>query len=478
MLGLLFCFLLSIQFIAISSFAGVVPPKNHGHNSDSSKNRYVEIDNIFIIGNKVTKNKIILREMDVRVGSFYGYLDLQEILEADKNKIQNLQLFNTVEISILDLSPTKVDIVVQVKERWYTFPAPIFDLVDRNFNDWWQNRNGDLSRTNYGVRLFRNNFRGRNERLRLTLQLGFTRNFSLSYRIPQIDRAQRHGISFLFDYTENKSIGFRTEDHFQLFIDSEDLLRIERRMGMGYRFRNSFYTVHSFELTFNNNQVGDTIAIINPEYFNDGQDDQQYFHFAYGLTIDKRDFNPYPLKGFRFDVLLEKLGLGMFGDIDQTEFNASLSRYFDVGKKFYLSNYSSVFVSTARDQAYANFNALGFEKNLIRGYELYLIEASNYYVNRTTFKRRIFSTKGRIGLIPIEQFREFPLDIYVKTYFDAGYAENYPNYEQSSLLTNRFLFGTGAGLDIVTYYDTVFRFEYSINRENEAGLFFHLKKEF
>ena len=478
MRGLLFCFLISIQLVAVSSAGATNPGLSLSHPPDSSKNRYVQVDNIFIIGNKVTKNKIILREMDIHVGSFYGYQDLLEILEADKNKIQNLQLFNSVELSILDLSPTKVDIVVLVKERWYTFPAPIFDLVDRNFNDWWQNRNGDLSRTNYGVRLFRNNFRGRNERLRLTLQLGFTRNFSLSYRIPQVDRSQRHGISFLFDYAENKSIGFRTEDHFQLFLDSEDLLRIERRIGAGYRFRNSFYTVHNVRLTYNNNQIGDTVAILNPGYFNDGQDDQQYLHLAYSLTIDKRDFNPYPLKGFRFDLQLEKLGLGMFGDIDQTEFNVSLSRYFDVGKKFYLANYSSIFISSARNQAYANFNALGFKQDLVRGYELHLIEASNYYLNRTTFKRNILSTKGRIGLIPIEQFREFPLDIYVKAYFDAGYAENYPNYEQSSRLANRFLFGTGAGLDIVTYYDTVFRFEYSINRENEAGLFFHLKKEF
>ncbi len=478
MLAFLFSFLVSFQPAPVLSDSVPAITAYQPYTADSSENRYVEIDNIFIIGNKVTKKKIILREMDVKVGSFYGYKDLKGILDTDKNKIQNLQLFNAVEISVLDLSPVKVDVVVQVKERWYTFPAPIFDLVDRNFNDWWQNRDGDLSRTNYGVKLFRNNFRGRNERLRLTFQLGFTRNFSLSYRIPQIDRSQRHGISFLFDYAENKSIGFRTEDHLQLFLDSEDLLRVERQMGMGYRFRKSFYTTHNVQVLYNDNDVADTIAILNPEYFDEGQSDQRYMQLSYGFTIDKRDFNPYPLKGYRFDFLLNKLGLGVFDDIDQTELKVSLSRHVDVGKQFYFSNYSSVFLSTPRNQAYANFNALGFKKDLIRGYELYLIEANRYYLNRSTFKKRVLSFKERLGLIPIEQFRELPLDIYIKVYFDAGYAENYPDYEQSSLLSDRFLFGTGAGIDIVSYYDTVIRFEYSINRENEAGLFFHLKKEF
>ncbi|TRX62195.1 BamA/TamA family outer membrane protein [Fulvivirga sp. M361] len=447
-------------------------------NSDTSATRYVEIDNIFIIGNKVTKNRIILREMDVQIGSFYDYQDLREILEKEKYKIQNLRLFNSVEISTLDLSPNKVDIVVRVKERWYTFPAPIFDLVDRNFNDWWQNRDGNLGRTNFGVKLTKNNFRGRNESLRLVAQFGFTQNFRLAYRIPQIDKSQKHGLSFAFDYSENKNIGINTLDHLQTFFDAEELLRIRRNFGIGYRFRKSFYTTHNVEVAYNHNSISDTIAALNPEYYGNGRVDQTYFRIKYSMIIDRRDFSPYPLKGYRFDFQASKLGLGFFNDIDQTEFNVSLSRFYDVGKNFYFANYSSVFISTPENQPYANISALGFRKDFIRGYELFLIEGRNYYLNRTTFKKKILSFKKRIGIIPIEQFREFPLDVYIKSYFDAGYAENYPDYEQSERLANRFLFGTGLGIDFVTYYDSVFRFEYSVNREREAGLFFHLKKEF
>lgn len=475
MLAILFSF---FSFFPQPGTGSIANPAESVVHADTTSTREVLIDNIFIIGNKVTKSKIILRELDVAIGKTYAYNELQELLLVDKNKIQNLRLFNSVEITILDLSQTKVDIVIQVKERWYTFPAPIFDLVDRNFNDWWQNRDGDLGRTNFGVKLFRNNFRGRNEQLRLTVQFGFTRNFSLVYKIPYIDRSQRHGLSFLFDYAENNNIAFQTEDHIQSFYDAEELLRTEQTYGVGYSFRNSFYTFHRVNLSFNYNTVTDTVTTLNPEYYKNGATSQRYFTLHYAFTYDKRDFNPYPLKGKRLDFDIFKRGLGLFDDLNQWDVNLSLSQYHKLGKKFFLANYSSVSINLPSEQPYANFNALGFRKDLVRGYELFLIEGPRYALNRTTLKKRILSTKKRVGLIPIEQFREIPLDIYLKTYLDMGYVHNYDNYTISNRLADRYLFGTGLGLDFVTYYDTVIRLEYSINRENEAGLFFHLKKEF
>ncbi|MEO0553581.1 MAG: BamA/TamA family outer membrane protein [Bacteroidota bacterium] len=454
----------------------IIPDKNIAIADTTQRN--VLIDNIFIIGNKVTKSKIILREVDIEIGKSYRYDKLQDLLKVDRNRIQNLRLFNSVEISILDLSTEKVDIVIVVKERWYTFPSPIFDLADRNFNDWLQNRDGSFSRTNFGIKLNRNNFRGRNEELRLTLQFGFTRKFNLVYRIPYIDQTQRHGISFLFDYSENNNIAFQTEDHIQSFYDADELLRTEQTYGVGYTFRNSFYIFHRVNLSFNYNTVRDTVAILNPEYYKNSNTSQRYFTLRYGFTYDKRDFNPYPLKGRRFDFDIRKFGLSLFDDLDQWEIKLGLSQHYDLGKKFFFSNYTSLSFTFPSDQPYSNFNAMGFKKDVVRGYELYLIEGPRFGLSRSTFKRRILSTKKRVGLIPLEQFREIPLDIYIKTYFDMGYVHNYDNYRISSRLADRYIFGTGLGVDFVTYYDTVIRFEYSVNRENEGGLFFHLKKEF
>ncbi|MDX1627578.1 MAG: POTRA domain-containing protein [Fulvivirga sp.] len=448
---------------------------------DSVETGRVTIDNIFIIGNKKTKDKIILREMDITSGGVYAKEVLPEIIEADRNKIRNLLLFTSVEIKTLYVTPNLVDVVVKVSERWYIFPVPIFNLADRNFNDWWQNQDHDFSRTSYGIKIFQNNFRGRNETLRLLLQFGYTRQFGLSYRIPYIDRSQRHGMFVGFDYAENKNIAVQTTGHDRVFLDSEDVLRLQRSFDLGYRFRNSFYTRHSAWITFNANAIADTVAIINPNYYKNGETVQRYFELSYAFQRDKRDNISYPLRGNELEAIFTKKGLGIFNDVDQFDVKLRYTQYSDLTHNFFLANYSSIYFSGPEDQPYSTLGGLGYKNDFVRGYELFVVEGQNYYLNRTTLKKRLFAFRERLNFMPVEQFRDFPLAVYLKTYFDFGYVENIDRYQENFLntsLSNRYIYGTGAGLDIVSSYDTVLRFEYSFNREGDAGFFFHMKKEF
>src|SRR6267142_5477410 len=124
---------------------------------DSS--RVLTVNRIIIIGNKVTKEWIISRELTLKTGDTISLKRLKHELLWDKRKIYNLRLFHTVSVRSLELSNNVIDLLVEVAERWYTFPIPIFELSDRNFSEWWQNYNHDLSRINYGVNLTRYNFR-------------------------------------------------------------------------------------------------------------------------------------------------------------------------------------------------------------------------------------------------------------------------------------------------------------------------------
>jgi len=465
-----------------NSFAGTLNTSDStAIKEDSLKSERVVIDKIFIVGNKKTKDRIILRELDIKAGDVYDKGDLEEILVTERNKIFNLRLFNTVKITTLELSPTLIDIVINVSERWYLFPAPIFSIVDRNFNDWWQNQDGDLSRTNYGVNIFQNNFRGRNETLRVKLQFGFTRNFGLSYSIPYIDKSQRHGLSFGFDYAENKNISLQTVDHLREFFDSEELLRLKREFYLSYRLRNSFYTTHRFTVMFESNTVNDTIAALNPSYYKQGETLQRFFSLRYKFHRDKRDIQAYPLRGYEFEVIATKYGLGIFDDLNFFETKIRHANYKHLGSNFFLANYTSLYFSGINQPPYSNLYGLGYLNDFVRGYELYVIEARNFYLHRATLRKRLFAIKERLNFIPIEQFREFPLAVYIKGYFDMAYVQNIDRYNEADLnqtLSNRYLYGTGFGLDFVSSYDTVIRLEYSFNRENESGFFFHLKKEF
>jgi hypothetical protein len=154
------------------------------------------------------------------------------------------------------------------------------------------------------------------------------------------------------------------------------------------------------------------------------------------------------------------------------------ARYLPLGNKYYFSNFTSLYASWPQEQSYPNFNALGFGKLFVRGYELYLIEGPYYALNKTTFKKLILSGKKELKQMPLDQFRYIPYAVYLKTFFDVGMVNNFSQYEANTRLSDRLLFGTGVGFDFVTYYDTVLRLEFSANREGESGIFFAVKKEF
>lgn len=438
----------------------------------------VLIDNIFLTGNAKTRDRIILRELSVEKGETYDYVTLEKILEADRNKIYNTKLFNEVEVGILDLDYDKVDIVINVTERWYLFPIPLIDIIDRNFNDWWENHDHDFNRLIYGLSLYHFNMRGMNERMTLTAQFGYTKRFEVEYSFPYIDRSQRNGLSFFAKYLEYNNLHYKVENNNRIFYESEDRLKTSYHFGGRYTLRNSFYTRHSFGLEYNISQVADTVLELNPDYLGTGTNTQQYFKVSYNYSLDKRDIAAYPLKGFALEAEAYHLGFGGENSVSKTGFNVGYSKYFDLGKGFYFSNFSAASLSIPGKQPYTMLSGMGFRNNLVRGYELYVIYSQNYFLNKATFKKEIFKGSTKWKSMPMEQFQYIPYALYLKTYFDFGYAKNIEGLEGNAGLSDRWLTGTGFGLDFVTMYDFVIRAEYSFNNVGEHGFFLSLTSDF
>ncbi len=453
------------------------PAKNNKILIDTTSQK-IKINRILIIGNKITRDQIILRELSVLPGDSIFLSQLEVRLDQDKKNLYNTRLFNTVDIRVLELEPSVVDLLIDLDERWYTFPVPIFELSDRNFNEWWQTYNHDFSRVNYGLRLYQYNMRGRNETLRATAQFGFTRRFELSYRFPYIDKKQKQGLNFSFDYSESKNVAYKTENHKLIFKDSTAILKSTRGGGISYTFRNSYYIRHALSIEYRDNRINEVIATLNENYMGEGRTRQQFGSIAYQFVDDHRDIGAYPLNGYYIQGTIRKYGFGFGDDLNKFEVSGSLSKYVEFQKGFFLSNYTNVSLSTPDQLAYNYYSALGYQKNFVRGYEIYVIEGASSFLNKTTFKKRIFSRNIEWKNMPIEQFRYIPFAIYLKTYADFGYVPNYPNYEANTRLSNKLLAGGGFGIDVIGSYDVVLRFEYSFNSVKENGFFFHLYKEF
>ena len=445
----------------------------------ASKSDTVQIDKIFIIGQKKTKEHIIRRELSLADGQLLSREELDRTIEEDNRKLVNTSLFLSVDINIVELSEEKVDIIIRVEERWYFFPIPIFQLADRNFTEWWVNQNADFSRVEWGLKLRHFNFRGRREILNVTAQFGYTKLFRISYQLPYIDKKQKIGLSFYGDYSTNKNVAYKTVGHRQQFLDSEEVLRDRWRAGIYLSLRPNFYSSHRFGINYSSINLDDTVVLENPNYFLHSSKYQNFLALTYSFVWDYRDFVSYPLSGAYLRIVADKIGIGIYDDIDIFKINARYARDFDLGKRFYYGTSITGHFSTPPKQPYFNYSGVGFGTNFMRGYERYVIEGQSFVTNKNSFRRLLFSFETDISnILNMKQFSKIPLAAYLTLNFDHGYIKNYPSYEENTLFTGKYIYGGGIGIDIISFYDFVMRWEYSINIEREHALYFNLYAAF
>ena len=104
----------------------------------------VHINSINIEGNQKTKKYIILRELPYHVGDNVNKDSLIFFNSLSQQQLYNTSLFLVANIRAeypLPMDSSIVNIHIQVQERWYFIPKPVFKWVDRNFSQWWNEQN-------------------------------------------------------------------------------------------------------------------------------------------------------------------------------------------------------------------------------------------------------------------------------------------------------------------------------------------------
>ncbi|ERM83896.1 hypothetical protein P872_01155 [Rhodonellum psychrophilum GCM71 = DSM 17998] len=441
----------------------------------------VLINNIFIVGNEKTRKNIILRELNLKQGLVYDWEELLGMIKADQQKIYNLQLFNNVEITPLLTEVGQIEILVSVTERWYIIPSIIFNLADRNFAEWWTNQNRDFSRVDYGLRLAHNNVGGRNEKMKISAQLGFTKAFDVLYSIPYIDKNQQHGLAVQFNYFTNKTVALRSLENKQVFFQNEtqDALRKNTAAFLRYTYRGSFYNFHFATFGFNHTWVKDEVLEQNPNYFLNEQNDLRYFLASYNFRHDRRDNNAYATDGESLNIGITKYGLFSGDGINETELSLNVNKYQKFNNKFHYAAGLSLNAFMSPKQPYTLVRGIGYKPNFIRGYELNVIEGQQTVVQKNSLRFTIFDLGYDISnIMPVEEFSYFPVKLYFSANFDHGYVKDRNFIPENGRLTNQYLYGYGAGFDLVTFYDLVLRFEYSINSQKEGTFFINFLAPF
>ena len=439
----------------------------------------IRVNEIYILGNKKTKEKIILREMSLKKGTYSSREKIEKSIESDKINIINTNLFNTVSIDILeDPEDLSIDIFVKVDERWYFWPAPLIGIADRNLMDWLINREGDVNRFNYGLRLTQYNLGGQNQTLKFIGRVGFERNLLVDYMIPFIDKNQMHGLGFIYLYSESENAAYITKDHVPDFFDSDIINKKVYFTSSSYTYRPSFYNFHKISVSYLQSEVSDTIVYLNPNYHFNQEKKQSYLGLSYNFISDHRNNKRFATSGTFLEASLENIGIGHRNQFNLSNTSVKFNIYTTLGNKFFLANGIMGLYTFPAHQPYFNYQGLGYNEVLARGFELALIEGSKFLLQKNTLRRKIFDhSKDIRNLMPISQFAQFRMAAYFKLFADFAWVDNYPNYEISSRLTNQSLYSFGIGLDLVAMYDMVLRLEYSYNSENERNFALNIKAD-
>ena len=470
---------LALLLTALTGFASCVFARSA---TDSSQITIVQ--SVTLKGNYRTRDRIIMREMMIHVGDTIRLADLPGRIAWDQRNINNTNLFVTVDVTAQRTTPadsadvSRLDLTVAMKERWYFVAYPVFDIADRNLNEWWYDRGHDFRRTIYGGRLSYKNITGNNDRLQLEIIRGFLQKTVMSYTIPYIDRAQRVGLRVDLAYLTNNEIPYRTNADKWVYAKSDQTLRERAYAGLTLIHRRGLYHYHSVDVRYTRNTIADTVSRLNPDYFLDGRTRQQYLSLAYGYRYDRRDNVAFPLRGTLFAGAVGVSGLLPGDDFHFLDVAASFTRYWPLGGKFYGAANWRVRTTWPTRQPYFNLRGLGSSIDMVRGYELYVIDGQRTATWRNSLRYQLFNTRKQLNWLHVRQFNTLPIAAYLTAFADAGYVSSTVAEQYQSRLANRLLVGTGLSLDVVTFYNLVMRFSGTINGQGRTGFFFNLAQEF
>ncbi len=443
----------------------------------------VYVKSIDLEGLRQTKANLVYNELDIQVGDSIMLQDLMPSLERNRRYLINTLLFRDVLVNVARWEGQEVHLKITLRENWYFYPLPVFELADRNFNVWWERHERDFRRTNLGLWLLCRNLTGYNDLLRAVVQFGYTRKFELDYTLPPMGRARKFGFNINALYSDNKEIAYETRDNTLTFYNNYDSKERQLQRIRGHAaifFRPTLLQIHRLELSYLQLGISSSALALNNNYFKLGQNFQRSFNLRYSYHLDKRDIQAYPLNGYLVNISVTKNGLGLFKDVNFWGLWTHLEYHKQFDERFSVSvRGKGQWTISPEKVSYTNNRALGFYEDYIRGYQHYVIDGQSFVLLQGDLNWKIINFRiplfkkasvGYLTSLPVQVHFRYHLD-YARVW-DRYYAQNNP-------LSNTHLIGTGLGVDFVFYaYNIIMQLEYTFNKSGEKGLYLRYKFNF
>jgi len=430
---------------------------------------------INIEGNKRTHIDIILRELTFNQSDSIDILDLNQHINRSRENIYNLGLFNFVELSYdsIDLY-NNIELTIDVLERWYLWPIPIVEHTARNFGAWLHEREYD--RISLGIFVMSFNMRGRNETLMLKIRPGWREQYGFLYSIPTLNKNKTLGLTFTYLNYRNKFFLANINENRAVYHSSSDYSHFQNLANLTFSYRPYLYFINKLSVTYNDFYITNSVLNTNPDYIGKSKNSAKYFSLAIETIFDKRNIAAYPTKGYLAGTKLQKNGFGFF-DSEIKNFFVELygSKYYNPFERFVLASYLNIGIKDIDYKSFIFEQAVGYN-NYVRGMEMNIINGRSSFLSKTNLAYNILKTRvNSFGPEKYNKFLKLHYAAYLTFNFDMAYVYHpFP----SQTMQNNLVCGYGPGIDIVTYYDRVFRIEYSMNSFGEKRVYLHFHAPF
>lgn len=426
------------------------------NNTFSQKNDTVLVNQITISGNKKTHEKIFLREITFKQGDTLP--DVAGAFKTSRENLLNTRLFHYVTFESIRQAG-RINVSIDVQERWYLWPVPIFEYADPNLATWLRRR--EIDYVNYGIVLEQRNFRGLNQKVQLKIRRGVREQYALVYHIPQLGNYDDWGAYTDLSVFRQKEIHHKIVDKVYQDYVADHYIYHEGRFLAGLEYRPGYYSRHLFfggyrELRYD--------GVIDSVFEMPVNRKQQYLTAAYRFKYFKGDYVMYPLSGNKL-YFKSELGVGQ-EHYAYSDFRLGIHR--NVAKRLTFSYGLDGFISYTPNYPYFIYAGPG-RTWYIRGFEDYMYHQDLLLLNRFQLKFALLQKQTfKLDFVPSEKFNEPYLGIYLNGFTEVGYGTNM--YGKARKIAPM---SVGLGIDFLTYYDWIGRVEVAYNNSNETWFNIH-----
>ncbi|MGD8778279.1 MAG: POTRA domain-containing protein [Ignavibacteria bacterium] len=403
------------------------------------------IDSILIAGNDITKEFIILRELDFEIGDTINF----ERIEFNKERVYSLGIFNFVDFNLSGDDQYK-SLEIVVHESWYIFPLPFFTLRENSFE-----------KSSYGLKLTWKNFRGRNENVRAIISLGYDPAYIVNYYNPLLVDDHDVSLGFSFSYSDIANKSERAEVlagyEFDYKVKSADIYLGKRINNFNEIFLAAGVSDIKSPLTNNNYKITAS-----------GDSNETLLYGGIQYLFDSRNLKQHANNGIYLSANFFHKGFGI-QSINYNVYTIDFREYRKVAGKLaskWRILYREVFGATV---PYYDYSFLGIGE-YVRGHSNEDREGLKLFLTSLEFNYSVirdFDFSFKLPLIP-KKLTSAKLSIYTDVFGDAGIT--YDNINEIKYAG--FSKGWGFGVTFLFLPYKAFRFAYAFNEREEGEIIF------